>query len=210
MRLRNVSNADLKLENSNYYVKNPQENKGNWLKLFSNNNPICLEIGTGKGQFLINMAKENPHINYIGIEKYPSVLVRAIEKVSNENLDNIKFICYDAKNIEDIFTKEITTLYLNFSDPWPKKRHSKRRLTSKEFLKHYEKIFLNNAHIIMKTDNIGLFAYSLETLSEKGYRLKKVSLDLANSDIPNVLTEYEEKYQKLGYKINYVEAIKEL
>ena len=206
MRLRNVKNAYEDLTKSSYFINNPKENKGKWKEVFQNENPIHLEIGMGKGQFLINMAKIYPHINFIGMEKFASVLIRAIKKVEEEELSNIRFICEDAKNIEDFFDKEITTLYLNFSDPWPKTRHAKRRLTSPEFLKSYDTIFLKDGHIIQKTDNILLFAYSLEELSKHGYILEKVSLDLANTNIFNIKTEYEEKFSSLGYKINYVEA----
>ncbi len=208
MRLRNVKNAVSILENSPYYLKNPLEYRGNFQTLFSNSNPIHLEIGTGKGQFLIQMAKKFPNINFIGVEKYASVLVRAIEKVSLENISNIRFFCYDAKDLEKVFTKEIHTLYLNFSDPWPKVRHAKRRLTSPNFLKVYDAIFKDKNRIIQKTDNISLFSYSLETLSQYGYIFERVSLDLLNTDISNVLTEYEEKFSSLGYKINYLKAWK--
>lgn len=208
MRLRNVKNANEILENSKYYIKDPYKLKNNWSKVFPNNQELHLEIGCGKGNFLINMAKTYPNYNFIGIEKYASVLVRAIEKADQENITNICFLCIDAKNINEVFESEITTLYLNFSDPWPKTRHSKRRLTSPYFLKLYDDIFKSDAHIIQKTDNTGLFAFSLETISQHGYTFSKVSLDLANSDIPNVPTEYEEKFTKLGYKINYLDAIK--
>ncbi len=208
MRLRNVKNAHEDLKKSLYFIENPKGNKGKWQEVFQNENPIHLEIGMGKGQFLINMAKTYPQINFIGMEKFASVLIRAAKKIEEEKLSNIRFICEDAKNIEDFFEQEITTLYLNFSDPWPKTRHAKRRLTSPEFLKSYDNIFLKDNHIIQKTDNILLFAYSLEELSKAGYTLEKVSLDLANTDIFNIKTEYEEKFSSLGYKINYVEATK--
>ena len=146
--------------------------------------------------------------NFIGIEKYESVLVRAIEKVDNLKLNNIRFICLDALNLNEYFNKEIDTIYLNFSDPWPKNRHAKRRLTSPTFLKIYDQIFKNQPHIILKTDNIILFAYSLETLSSHNYEFIKVSLDLANENIFNIKTEYETKFTNLGYKINYLEALK--
>lgn len=209
MRLRNVKNAKEKLEQCPWYVLEPEKRIGHWQEEFQNNNPIHLEIGCGKGQFLIEMAKEHPEINFIGIEKYESVLVRATEKSSSNPLNNLRFLCVDAKSLASVFANEITTLYLNFSDPWPKKRHAKRRLTSKEFLNIYEHIFKGKNHIIQKTDNISLFAYSLEMLSAQRYLLKKVSLDLANEDIPNIETEYEERFKKDGYKINYVEAVKE-
>ena len=208
MRLRNVKNAIEKLNDSCYFIKNPKDYYGKWQDFFKNNNPIHLEIGSGKGNFLINKAKENPNINFVGIEKFSSVLVRAIEKLTLENISNLAFLCIDAKEITNVFDHEIKLIYLNFSDPWPKKRHADRRLTSLNFLKLYDSIFVNEKHIIQKTDNIGLFAYSLEQLSKNGYILEKVSLDLANEDISNIKTEYEEKFTELGFKINYLEAIK--
>ncbi len=208
MRLRNVKNAKMILEQSANYIKNPAQNKNKWSLFFQNNNPIHLEIGCGKGQYLIKMAETYPHINFIGLEKYESVLVKAIKK--EFHLNNLYFLCTDAKNLEDIFGQEINTIYLNFSDPWPKNRHAKRRLTSPQYLEIYEKIFQNNAHLIQKTDNISLFAYSLETLSQHGYQFSKVSLDLANEKIINIETEYENRFKNLGFKINYLEASKEL
>ena len=209
MRIRKRKEAKPELEACNFYIARPEQYKGNWKNLFQNQNPIHLEIGTGKGNFLITMAKLYPKINFIGMEKFSSVLLRAVEKVQSEKLSNLYFICEDAKEIQDFFKQEINTIYLNFSDPWPKKRHEKRRLTSKEHLSLYENIFKDEKRIVQKTDNIGLFAYSLEQLSKSGYTLNKVSLDLKNEKIPNVLTEYEEKFSQLGFKINYVEAIKD-
>ena len=208
MRLRNVKNAKEILNSSPYYIDKPCEMKGNWDKVFLGNAPIHLEVGCGKGQFLIEMAKENPDINFIGMEYQESVLVRAIQKLEDSNIPNLKFICFNASMIHEVFDHEIETLYLNFSDPWPKSRHAKRRLTSPNFLSEYDKIFKNENIIIQKTDNIELFAYSLESFSKHGYTLEKVTLDLANSDIPNIKTEYEEKFMNLGYKINYVKAVK--
>lgn len=208
MRLRNVKNADVILKSSSYFVEDPMNYKGIIKKLFKNENPIHLEIGTGKGNFLIGMAKKYPDINFIGVEKYDSVLVRAIQKCDEEKLDNIKFMCFDAKKINGVFYKDIETLYLNFSDPWPKNRHHERRLTSQTFLKLYDSIFKSDCHIIQKTDNIVLFASSLEDLSKYGYILEKVSMDLHSTEIFNVETEYEKKFSQLGYKINYLEAKK--
>ena len=208
MRLRKVKNALEMLEKSPYYIQNPFENKGHWQNVFPNKQPIHLEIGMGKGQFLIEMAKKYPKINFIGIEKYDSVLVRAIEKVQKEEIPNLFFLCVDAKEISNVFAKEITTLYLNFSDPWPKTRHAKRRLTSPDFLNVYDNIFVNKKEIIQKTDNPLLFTYSLEELSKHGYVLEKISLDLAKEKIANVKTEYEEKFTELGYPIYYVHAYK--
>ena len=208
MRLRNVKNAKEIVNNSNYVINNPEEYIGNYKKIFNNNNPINIEIGMGKGNFIIGMAKKYPDINFIGIEKYESVMVRAIEKLNNIDLPNLKLIRMDAKDIDKVFNKEIDTIYLNFSDPWPKTRHAKRRLTSPYFLELYDKIFISTPHIIQKTDNILLFASSIETLSNYGYTFDKVSLDLKNTDIDNVTTEYEEKFMNKGVKINYLNSYK--
>lgn len=208
MRLRNVKNAKEIVNNSNYVINNPEEYIGNYKNLFNNNNPINIEIGMGKGNFIIGMAEKYPNINFIGIEKYESVMVRAIEKLNNIDLPNLKLIRMDAKDIDKVFNKEIDTIYLNFSDPWPKTRHAKRRLTSPYFLELYDKIFISTPHIIQKTDNILLFASSIETLSNYGYTFDKVSLDLKNTDIDNVTTEYEEKFMNMGIKINYLNAYK--
>jgi len=208
MRLRNVKNAKDIVNNSKYVINNPEEYIGKYKKLFKNENEIHIEIGMGKGDFIIGMAKKYPNINFIGIEKYESVMVRAIEKLSLEELPNLKLIRMDAIEIEKVFKKEINTIYLNFSDPWPKLRHAKRRLTSKIFLNLYDKIFCDIPHIIQKTDNIELFAYSIESLSKYGYTIEKVSLDLKNEDIDNVCTEYEKKFMNMGVNINYLNAKK--
>ena len=208
MRLRNVKNAYEIVNDSNYVIKNPEQYIGKYKELFNNDNPINIEIGMGKGDFIIGMAKKYPNTNFIGIEKYESVMVRAIEKLENIDLPNLKLVRMDAINIDKVFDKEINTIYLNFSDPWPKKRHAKRRLTSDIFLKLYDKIFISTPHIIQKTDNILLFASSIESLSKNGYTLEKVSLDLKNTDIENVLTEYETKFMNMGVKINYLDAYK--
>ena len=208
MRLRNVKNAAYLVDNCNYVINNPEDFIGKYKEVFNNNNPINIEIGMGKGDFIIGMAEKYPDINFIGIEKYESVMVRAIEKLENKTLPNLKLIRMDATYIDRVFDKEINTIYLNFSDPWPKKRHAKRRLTSEVFLPLYDKVFVGNPHIVQKTDNIGLFAYSLESLSKYGYILNKVSLDLANEDIDNVVTEYENKFMNMGVKINYLDATK--
>lgn len=208
MRLRKVANAQELLLKSKNYIPNPEEYKGTWEKVFDNSHEIHLEIGTGKGDFIIAKALAHPEINFIGMEKESSVLVRAVEKLGDKNIDNLRFLCYDAEKIREVFEREITTLYLNFSDPWPKNRHAKRRLTSPIFLSSYDSIFKGKKHIIQKTDNILLFAYSLEMLSKHGYTLEKVSLDLENSGIENYQTEYEKRFIEQGYKINYVEAIK--
>ena len=212
MRLRNVKNKEEILNNSKLLILDYKKYKGKWNKVFDNNNPIYIEIGMGKGDFILENALTYPSINFIGIEKYDSVIARAIEKVEGreELPKNLRLIRMDAKEIEEVFHKDINRIYLNFSDPWPKKRHSERRLTSNTFLKKYESIFKDKKEIVMKTDNVNLFEYSLTTLTENKYVLEKVSLDLHNSDIlDNILTEYEKKFTQKGVKINYLKAKKD-
>ena len=207
MRLRKIKGADIKVNNSNYVIKNYKDNIGNWNKVFNNSNPIKIEIGMGKGNFIINNAIKYPNINFIGIEKYDSVLVKAIEKLETLDLPNLKIIMMDAKEINEVFNKEIDTIYLNFSDPWPKKRHTLRRLTSPIFLDLYDNIFKGDKVIVQKTDNRKLFEYSLMSLVEHNYKIEKISLDLYNDDTEdNIPTEYEEKFSKKGQNIYMVEA----
>lgn len=208
MRLRNVPKAKEILDNSNYIIHNYLEMTGNFHSVFSNDNPIYLEIGTGKGNFIIENAKRYPNINFIGIEKYDSVLVRAIEKLGYLELDNLKFIRTDAKNIDNIFNKEISKLYLNFSDPWPKDRHEKRRLTSDTFLKRYDNIFVNDKIIEFKTDNRKLFEYSVKSFTDYNYRINSLSLDLHQDTSDNIMTEYEERFSKKGQVIYYIKVSK--
>jgi tRNA (guanine-N7-)-methyltransferase len=209
MRLRNVKNAKEIVNNSSFVVHNPEEYKGKYNKeIFKNDNPIHLEIGMGKGNFIIDKALKNPDINFIGVELYESVMCRALEKLQDKDLPNLKLICMDAKGLENVFDSEIDTIYLNFSDPWPKKRHAKRRLTSHVFLPIYDKIFKNEKIIIQKTDNVGLFESSLVCLSTYGYIIEEISLDLASTGMENSLTEYEAKFMSQGIRINYLKAIK--
>lgn len=208
MRLKNVKNAKEIIEKSPYIIKSPE--KYIYRKIFKNDNPIHLEIGMGKGDFIIEMAKRNKNINFIGIEMYDSVIVRATQKLENKELDNLKLIRFDATNIEDIFSKEIDTIYLNFSDPWPKNRCEKRRLTSKLFLDRYDKIFKNKCHIIQKTDNRKLFEYSLISYINHGYKIEDISLNLHEDNKETVKTEYEKKFIKLGFPIYMVEVYKTL
>ena len=210
MRLRNVKNKEEILKNSSLLITDYENKKNKWQEEFQNNNPIYIEIGMGKGDFILENAKTYPNINFIGIEKYDSILARAIQKIETQDLvPNLRLLRMDAKEIEKAFGNEVDRIYLNFSDPWPKKRHSERRLTSDTFLKKYDNIFKNEKTIIMKTDNLNLFEYSLVTLSNNGYILKKVSLDLHNSDIEyNIMTEYEKKFVNNNIKINYLEAKK--
>lgn len=207
MRLRNLKDKDILLDNCSYLVKNPEEYRGRWSDLFQNNNPIQIEIGMGKGDFIYEMALKNPNVNFVGIEKYSNVLARAIKKYPNA-LDNLKIINMDALKLTDVFCHEIEIIYLNFSDPWPKKRCASRRLTSEVFLNIYDELFKDQKTIIMKTDNLGLFASSIVTLSNHGYVFKEVNMDLHQSDIPSVYTEYEKKFKEMGVKINYLKAIK--
>lgn len=201
MRLRNIPNANIKLaQNERDFVANPSDFKGRWHELFKNNNPIHIEIGMGKGQFLTQLALQNPDINYIGIEKFSSVLLRASEKLETIELNNVKIINIDALMLNEYFdTNEVARIYLNFSDPWPKNAHAKRRLTSNRFLPLYENILDKNGEIHFKTDNRLLFEFSLESLNNYGMILSNISLDLHNSDFPNnIMTEYEEKFSKFG------------
>ena len=209
MRLRRVKNALETVENSKYIVLKPEDHKGEFKKVFGNNNPIHLEIGMGKGDFIIQNAINHPEINYIGLEKYESVQMRAVQKLNELDIPNLRLIHMDAENLKDVFDKEIDTIYLNFSDPWPKNRHAKRRLTSSFFLSIYDSVFSGKPHIVQKTDNIGLFASSIVSLSEYGYTIHKCSLDLHNEDMENYQTEYEKKFSEKGQKINYLDAVKE-
>ena len=202
MRLKNVKGANDIIVKGIYYIDNPSIYKGKWNKLFNNNNPIYIELGMGKGDFIINNAIKYPNINFIGIEKYDSVIVRAIQKSNELELKNLKLIRLDVINIDTIFDKEIDKIYLNFSDPWPKERHAKRRLTSNIFLDKYSKIFKNNYIIEMKTDNIDLFNYSVESLKNYGYVIEYITNDLHSENIDNIETEYEHKFSSKGIKIN--------
>ena len=208
MRLRNVKNAKEIVKNSPFVVQNPQEYKGKYKELFGNNNPIHLEIGMGKGNFILDKAKKNPNINFIGLEKYDSIVCRALEKAEVQQPENLRIMCVDALELAEIFDKEIDVIYLNFSDPWPKSRHAKRRLTSHVFLPIYDKVFSGIPTIIQKTDNVGLFESSIVSLSTYGYTIEEISLDLASTGMENSLTEYEAKFMALGTKINYLKAIK--
>lgn len=207
MRLKNVRGAKEIIENSKYVIKNPVDYKGKFQNLFENNNKIQIEIGMGKGDFIIGKALQNPNINYIGIEKFDSVIVRAIQKLDELDLPNLKLIRMDALEIDNIFEKEVDILYLNFSDPWPKNRHEHRRLTSKIFLDKYNNIFKENPCIIQKTDNRKLFEYSLISYVENGYKIDEISLDLYNDDVKdNIATEYEKRFVSLGQKIYMVKV----
>ncbi len=208
MRLKNVKGAASVINASKYVIENPSDYKGKFKDLFNNDNPIHVEIGMGKGQFIIGMAKAFPNINFIGIEMYDSVIVRAVQKQDEEELPNLKLIKFDATNINDIFDHEIDVLYLNFSDPWPKKRHTHRRLTSDRFLKRYDSIFKCEKVIIQKTDNRKLFEFSLKSFTDYGYMIEELSLNLHDDDYFNVETEYEMRFSNMGYPIYMVKVTK--
>lgn len=205
MRLRNIPGSREFISATEYVVHNPEQYKGKWNEFFKNNNPIHIEIGMGKGAFITAHALNNPEINYIGIEKYSSVLQRAVEKRSELELDNLTFICFDAEYISSLFAKdEVACIYLNFSDPWPKDRHARRRLTSKEFLRRYDSFLSKNGHVEFKTDNRALFDFTLEQAAEAGWKTSEVTYDLHNSIYAegNIMTEYEERFSSMGNPIH--------
>lgn len=204
MRLKHIKGSEELVKNSNYVINNPFDYIGKWKSVFNNKNKIHIEIGMGKGNFLISLARKNPNINYIGIEKYASVLINALKVIEEEKLENIKIIVMDANNIDKVFNKEISKIYLNFSDPWPKKRHEKRRLTSSMFLNKYDKLFKNIKLIEQKTDNDDLFNYSLESFKAHKYIVLKKSTNF----IADIKTEYECKFINKGKNINYVKVFK--
>ena len=207
MRLRNVKGSRETIAANDYVMHLPEEYesyKGRWKEFFGNENPIHIEIGMGKGQFIMELAKMNPDINYIGIEKYSSVLVRALEKRPELETKNLIFIRMDAEDIAKVFDKdEIDRIYLNFSDPWPKDRHAKRRLTSTQFLSKYNQFLQPDGKVIFKTDNRPLFDFSLEQVEEAGWTLENHTFDLHNSEFVegNVMTEYETKFVTEGKPI---------
>lgn len=205
MRLKHVKGAEEYIASSIHVIENYKENKGIWKSVFGNDNPIHIEIGMGKGQFLMELASNNPQINYIGIEKYSSVLIRAVQKKEEMDLPNLRFIRMDATEITEVFdSKEIDRIYLNFSDPWPKDRHAKRRLPSRQFLERFRVILADDGVIEFKTDNQDLFAFALEEIEPGGFEAVKITHDLHNDpemSVGNIMTEYEEKFSKLGNKI---------
>lgn len=206
MRLRKVKGAEEKVAASEFVAHNVKENKGRWKEIFGNDNPIRLEIGMGKGRFITTLSKQNPDVNYLGMERFQSVLVRAVEKreEDTEPNSNLLFLCEDADDLTDIFEEgEVDEIYLNFSDPWPKARHAERRLTSGTYLAKYDKVLKKTGKVIFKTDNADLFEYSMESFPEHGWKIDSVTRDLHNSEFAegNIMTEYEIKFGKLGKKI---------
>ena len=205
MRLRNVTGSREVIAASDYVIHEPQDQKGEWHDLFRNDNPIRIEIGMGKGRFIMDLARMNPDINYIGIEKYSSVLIRGLQKMEADPLRNLYFIRMDAEEITSVFDKgEVDRIYLNFSDPWPKDRHAKRRLPSREFLQRYDAILVPDGIIEFKTDNHDLFQFALEELEPAGWHLDQMTEDLHhNAEMMqgNVMTEYEERFSSMGNPI---------
>lgn len=209
MRLRNIPGADDVILTHPAAVKNETMHRGNWRTVFGNDHPIRIEIGMGKGQFILHMARQNPDINFIGIERYSSVLLRALEKYDTDEfkvLQNIRFVCMDAADLGDVFAPgEIDRIYLNFSDPWPKARHAKRRLTSTQFLKRYEPVLSGGGFVEFKTDNRQLFDFSLEQAEEAGWQLIAHTFDLHQDpalNAGNIMTEYEAKFSAMGNPIH--------
>lgn len=211
MRLRNVPGSRDDIANSEYVIHEPEKHKGEVSLSFPVKQPLFIEIGMGKGQFITTLAKLHPEINYIGIEKYSSVLVRAIEKQTELELPNLKFIRMDAENINEVFDEnEVDGIYLNFSDPWPKDRHAKRRLTSRQFFARYEKLLKPDGKIQFKTDNTSLFDFSLEEVEATNFKATEISHDLHNSEWNegNIMTEYEERFSAKGNPIKRVVFIR--
>lgn len=205
MRLRNVTGSREAIADSPLVVQEPQEKKGRWREVFTNDHPIRIEIGMGKGRFIMDLARQNPDINYLGIEKYSSVLIRGIQKLDAEPLPNLYFIRMEAEEITSVFGPgEVDRIYLNFSDPWPKDRHAKRRLPSREFLRRYDEILRTDGVIEFKTDNRDLFQFALNELAPAGWKIQQVTEDLhhdAQMMQGNVMTEYEERFSAKGNPI---------
>lgn len=208
MRYNIVKNASEIIKSSSYAIKNPKSYKNKWSEVFGNKNPICLELGMGRGSFIIEMAIKHPEKNFIGLELDINQMAYALQNVSGKKLNNLKMICADATEIAEMFGKEIDTIYLTFSEPWPKKQDEKKRFTATNYLKLYYRIFKKNKHIILKTDNKILFASAMETLSNYWYTFDKVSLDLHHDErkIENIMTDFEKQYKLENRPIYYVDA----
>lgn len=204
MRLRHIPGAEEEIAENPYVIQNPREYRGRWDEAFGNANPVEIEVGMGKGKFLMEMASTNPDINYVGIEMYSSVLLKAIQKRKDAELSNLWFLRLDARMLAEIFAfGEVRRIYLNFSDPWPKDRHAKRRLTSPEFMAVYDKILKADGTVEFKTDNRQLFDYSLEAIPKAGWEVQMHTFDLHHSPYRegNVMTEYEMKFSAEGKPI---------
>ncbi len=205
MRLRNIPGSRDVIAENEYVVHEEKTVKGKWNIVFGNDNPIRIEIGMGKGRFICELATQNPGINYVGIEKYSSVLLRAIQKQEELELPNLKFIRMDAEEVAEVFGKdEVDRIYLNFSDPWPKDRHAKRRLPSRQFLKRYDSFLKKDGIIEFKTDNRDLFDYAVIEANEAGWNIDSITYDLHNDPVMNegnIMTEYEERFSSKGNPI---------
>mgnify|MGYP005836062861 FL=1 len=204
MRLRHIPGAEEAIAQSPFVIHNPEELKGCWNQAFQESAPLHIEVGMGKGRFIMELAQSHPELHFIGIERYSSVLLRALQKRQQLDLSNIFFLCVDAKNLDQFFAPgEVSRIYLNFSDPWPKDRHAKRRLTSPQFLTVYQKILAPDGAVEFKTDNRGLFEYSLESIPAAGWQITEQTFDLHHSPMAsgNVMTEYEEKFASEGKPI---------
>ena len=204
MRLRHIPGAEEAIAQSPFVIHNPEELKGCWNQAFQESAPLHIEVGMGKGRFIMELAQSHPKLHFIGIERYSSVLLRALQKRQQLELSNIFFLCVDAKNLDQFFAPgEVSRIYLNFSDPWPKDRHAKRRLTSPQFLTVYQKILAPDGAVEFKTDNRGLFEYSLESIPAAGWQITEQTFDLHHSPMAsgNVMTEYEEKFASEGKPI---------
>ncbi len=204
MRLRHITGAEQRIAESIHVVSEPETYRRRWPEVYGNSSPIHVEIGMGKGKFLMDLARQNPQINYLGVELYSSVLLKALQKQEEEQLPNVRFLCVDAMKLADILGPgEAAKIYLNFSDPWPKDRHAKRRLTSPQFLAVYDRILAADGTVEFKTDNRGLFEYSLESIPAAGWEILYFTFDLHHSEYAegNVMTEYEEKFASEGKPI---------
>ena len=211
MRLRHIPGSEQQIEESPFVISGPEEFRGQWNMFFGNENPLHIEVGMGKGRFITELAAAHPKINYIGIERYTSVLLKAVEKRSLLFLPNLYFLCVDARTLPDIFAEgEVDRIYLNFSDPWPKDRHAKRRLTSPQFMALYDRILAPEGQVEFKTDNMGLFDYSLESIPEAGWTITASTKDLHHSDMAegNIMTEYEAKFSAMGNPICKLIAVR--
>lgn len=205
MRLRNITGADTYIENSEYVIQDEKEKKGHWDDVFRRNAPLHIEVGMGKGQFMMQLAALNPDINYVGIEMYSSVLLRAVQKMEEKPLTNLRFIRMDAREMEEVFDKgEVDKIYLNFSDPWPKDRHAKRRLPSRQFLARFDQVLAKGGNIEFKTDNRDLFDFAVEEVEPAGFKVDAITYDLHHDEKMNqgnIMTEYEEKFSAKGNPI---------
>lgn len=205
MRLKNIPGARERIAESDLVIHDPKSLKGKWKEFWNNDQDIHIEVGMGKGRFMMELAEKNPDINYIGIEMYSSVLLRAVQKLEEKTLNNLRFILMDAREIEEVFSKEeVSRIYLNFSDPWPKDRHAKRRLPSRQFLQRFEQILNKDGVIEFKTDNKDLFDFAVEEVEPAGWKILEITYDLHHNEEMmknNVMTEYEERFSSMGNPI---------